>query len=199
MRRFVMAAVLVQAALGVSGRARAASITYTETFTASGTLDGVGFTIATVQLQGIGDTANVQSPGTEQFIHVPITVTIGGQVDTIQDPNTVFILDPSHNLFEAGSFVFGTLVGSTDPVFATYNLTAALPTTSTTLTLSPDPDPFPTVSGKSLIFTSGAGPVIVSVTGGVVPEPATFVMAGMGLLATIGLARRQSGRATLAA
>jgi hypothetical protein len=77
-------AVLVVAAClcgyALAGTGRAGSITYTETFTASGTLGSLGsFTNAQVTITGAGDTANVGQSGAN-FINQSIlgTVTVAG-------------------------------------------------------------------------------------------------------------------------
>jgi hypothetical protein len=57
-KRF-LSAVLV---LVVVGTARADQITYTETFTGSGSLDGNSFTDASITLTGVGDTSGIFSP-----------------------------------------------------------------------------------------------------------------------------------------
>jgi hypothetical protein len=60
------------------GSGRAGPISYTETFTASGTLGTQSFTDAMVTITGTGDTANISASGANFFNPVTATVTIAG-------------------------------------------------------------------------------------------------------------------------
>jgi hypothetical protein len=76
MKRLALLAVVCVGAL--AGTGRAGPITYTEQFTASGSLGTQSFTNAMVTITGTGDTANIVSSGLNIFNPVTATVTIAG-------------------------------------------------------------------------------------------------------------------------
>jgi hypothetical protein len=180
---------LIAACLPVlgSGPALADPITYTETDTASGSLNGVAFTNASIVLTENGNTTNVTNPSLGRFLNVG-TVSLSINSGTpVTFTNTVAVR--SFNAFPNG-FPFAdsnadfmdvsegfSILGAQNSAFATYDLTTAIgPITSTTNSLFNPGIPFPT-SGGIFILTSVGNPTFTAA----VPAPVPGPIAGAGL------------------
>jgi hypothetical protein len=163
--------------------AKASPITYTESATVIGSLNGVSFTGELLTLTGTGDTANVslQPPFTNIFINDPITATFslaGVGSGTFLGDSSVFDNQnprPGVGFLSGGTAVLDTL----NVAFASYDLTTSIgPITGSPL-LNPGIE-FPTSLG-ALILTSSSD---VTFTASV-PLPA--IGSGLpGLLLTVG-------------
>ena len=111
-----------------AGAATGTPIVYSETAQASGTLDGVSFTNATVTMQQTSNTADVTNQGTgfPQNRTGTITVTVAGVGSDTVDATNSYV-----NQAYQGSAVFGFNGGSgfgwwvTNASFSSYNLDRA--------------------------------------------------------------------------
>ena len=182
--RLAFAAALAAAMFGL-GQAQAAELFFTETTTASGSLNGVAFTNKLITFSGAADTSNIFSlaPGASD-LDVPLSVTVQG-------------LGTAH--FTDEMIVFGTpigvvhSVGFTDRTLKQGLLNIVLPSTSYDLST-----PFGPVTGttgipKPLTFATDDGAFVISGTPlsvtfqavlAPVPEPSTWLMmiGGLGML-----------------
>jgi hypothetical protein len=161
--------------------ARAVPITYTETATASGSLNGVAFTNASIVLTENGNTTNVTNPSLGRFLNVgTVSLSINsGTPVTFTDPAAVRSFNAFPNGFpfadSSADFIdltFNTaILGTQNSAFATYDLTTAIgPITSTTNTLFNPGFLFPT-SGGIFILTSVGNPTFTATVTAAVPGP----------------------------
>ena len=202
MNRFVMAVV----AMGIFGvAALAAPITYVETTTATGTLDGTAFTNAAVTVTLTGDTSNI-APGPSPFDAFLInpgsaTIKIDGFalatftdlveiVGTYNQPTpgpfgAPFVLIATLDN-PAGTDITGVVVEYGDAAFLGYDLTALGPISGTGGSASGLGGVHHT-SGGDLYFSSDQNPQAATFTATVTPEPTSMMLLGIGLLGLIGL------------
>ena len=187
-----------------SSAAQAAPIIYTETATASGTLNGVPFTDSALVLTYVGDTANVSSllPGLLQDANgialfsvadVGAGIFTGGLAMSLSNntrgaagfvANTT---NPNQNSVSPNGpigFAQGVILATYNPaVFTTYDLTTALgPVTGPAIFdehASAGPVIFPTTAGN-LSLTSASD---VTYTARLVPEPASLALIVPGCVA----------------
>jgi hypothetical protein len=194
MKRFaVLAAAACLSACALTGTGRAGSITYTETFTASGTLGTLGsFTNAQVTITGTGDTANVIPSGVDFFNSVTATVTVKG-LGTATVTDTIYALDePGFTPAMAGfsdptTFSF---IETKNSFFTNYALTTPIqPPVSGPLDQHTH-NGINTDEGL-LTFTSLGS----TSTFGAVPEPASLTMLGVGAAGLLGYGWRRRRRA----
>ncbi len=119
MRRFLLVlAVLGFGALGAPGRAGADMITYVESATASGSLDGVAFTNQTLTLTGVGDPSAVGNggPGT-YFNDVSLTADVGSTTDQITGTPVAQIIQNAQTFYfqDSGG---GDILSNSDSAYA---------------------------------------------------------------------------------
>jgi hypothetical protein len=127
MRRYLLALTFLGlAALEAPGRAAADTITYVETATASGTLDGVAFTNQTLTLTGVGIQAAVVDQGHGGYGNpVALTASVGATTDQLlgtpsaQSSQIVQIF----GFFDSGG---ADILSTSAPAYATYDLTTAI-------------------------------------------------------------------------
>jgi PEP-CTERM motif len=184
--RMVLAG-LVTAACS-AGRADAGFVTYTESFTASGTLGGQAFTNAAITISLDTDTTLVTS--SDGLFQTPImTTTIDvGSLGTTVFSDKVFAFD-NQNLTSAGFYdntLGSNIVYDVAPFFGTYDLQTAIPPTMGTTKLVTGVD-FGTSLGK-LNFSSSMGMTAFSAA---FPEPGSLGMVGVGVAGAWVLARRR--------
>ncbi len=192
MRRFFLVTALTLAAL-TARRAEAETITYTESVTATGTLDGMAFSGQTLTFTGVGDTSGIFSPTSDVFANdVSATVSVGSTSDSLVDSIQVFDA-------QRGS-VFGfsdvshreDILDTQASAYATYDLGGPLGPVPGTVNFASN-QIFTTANGF-LQITGTSDPVTVTVTVASVPEPSSLVLAGTGGLGLLALARRRRAR-----
>jgi hypothetical protein len=190
MKRFVFAVCLLASILGATKPAAADLITYTESFTGSGTLNGFTFTNATVVLSGTGDTSDIAAFGSTLFINDAITMTanIGLATVTFSDTFSLFVNQapfmqlPVIGFQDNNGNIEGELASANSSSFGSYNLGG--PLAPVTASSGPGVDTIDTYSTNrgSLTFTGGTGPVTVSALSAptAVPEPSSLAIAMIG-------------------
>jgi hypothetical protein len=181
---------LLALALGIAGAISGAAssfagpITYTGQAVATGTLNGVPFTRATVTLTMMNDTTNIIGLGSGLFeINGTATVSVaGGTPISFTHVMQVFsaqqaVLGPTVGFFDTqANTPFGLYVlDDTNSAFATYALGAAGPIVGTATLGNPVGFLFPLAGGGSLSLTgvgTGVGDATATFTATVaVPAP----------------------------
>ena len=194
-KRIALVVATLGLTVGLGGQARAGSIrTYQETAIASGTLGGVSFTDAEIQLTSTADTDNIQSGNVlnTTYYYVPninLTIAVTGigtatftdSTQTLTFPfNQAGFLDPNT----------GFILLTYNPVLAPYDLQGDIgPVVGTG-------DPFreglpQTTLG--ILHITAVVPGLTFVSSAAVPEPTSLMLAGFGTVCVIayGLARKR--------
>jgi hypothetical protein len=177
-----------------------ALITYTEQATASGSLDGISFTDATVVLTMNNNTTNVTNSASGDFENLgTATISVGGGspvtfTDSIQIFSSQSVTTVGFEDLSVGDDILDDLSAS----FATYDLTTAIGPIVGSSKINPGSS-F-TTTGGALVLTS-AGEATFTAASSAIPEPSSWAMMliGFGGLGYAGYRRARAARATLAA
>lgn len=192
--RLAFAAALAAAVFGV-GQAQAAEMIFTETTTASGSLNGVTFTNALVTFSGSADTSGVYSPfaGAYRIDNISLSVTVQG-LGTAHFTDDMFVVSNQTNHFVG----FGDVTYSYDGLLVTgqvanagYDLSTPFgPVTGKAVTGLPEP--YATDQGVFGISyrPPGSGTATFQATLAPVPEPSTWLLMTGGLAALGAVLRR---------
>ena len=173
--------------------AKASTITYTESATVSGSLNGVSFASKLLTLTGTGDTANITN-GVPIAIHLTATFGVAG-VGSGTFTDTFEVFD------NQGAAVAGfediaqpaNLLDTANNAFATYNLSTSIgPLTGSSL-INPGFS-FPTTAG-ALILNSAGDATFTAVVTPVVPLPAALPLFASGLAGLVLLGWRRKRKA----
>jgi hypothetical protein len=183
MTRFVFAMGVLGIILTATKPAAADLITYTESFTGSGTLNGQAFNNATIVLTGTGDTADIQNFGPfYSNDQIAMSITIGVSTVTFNDTFNVFVNQSQGSFGFQDNNVDQEFTNINSPSFDSYNLGG--PLAAVVVAGGPGYDSFYTygTSGGSLKFTSASGPTTVSAAPATTstPEPSSLAIAGVG-------------------
>lgn len=173
--------------------ALAIPITYTESATASGTLNGISFSNDVITLTGTADTTGVFDQGGVLKIDVVAWFSISGGGDgTFTDAMQVFnnpgFLPPAVGLDDG---ITSSVMATFNSAFASYNLASAIGP----ITGAPFINP-------SVSFETSAGPLLISTAGNstftaTLPEPAALPLfaTGLGVLGLLGWSRKRKAQA----
>lgn len=200
MRRFGLA-VAVLGLMGLTGRAEAALITYTETATISGTLGATSFSNALVTITGLADTNNVIGGGTFFSVPVVATVTVAG-VGSGTLTDIVQVSSGINGNPEAGFVAkklvsdpfFTVLLDTRNAALTNYDLKSPIgPVTGGASTANPFGLKFGSTAGDFAITGVANGTSTFLATGGItaVPEPSTLTGAALASLMGLGYAWRR--------
>ena len=178
--------------------AHATTATYTESATASGTLDGTSFTDALVTITLTGDTSTVTStalvgpPWPSGLIEDAGTATVtvsGVGTDTFTD--SMYVFDTASA--EAVGITDGTLkydaLDTYDPAFATYGLTTSIGPITDSDAINPG-HPFNT-EGGTLVLDSVPSFESTFTATVATPEPGSLLLLGMGFAGLLGIRKNQ--------
>jgi len=181
-------------AIATAAGALATPITYTGQTTASGSLNGVGFSNASITLTMMNNTASVTQPSSGLFENFgTITLNVSGFAPvTFTDETDVFSNQNVTTVGFTDQSVSDILDFDSTP-FSTYALATSIGPISTAAGL--EGGPFPTTGGAfEVTASSGTGTFTASTA---IPEPSSIALLGVGLTGLGVIRRRKTGSANV--
>ena len=197
---------LVLAALLLGTSAWADPYTIVNTFTGTGSLDGVAFTNALVTITSTGDTVDNSNPfpGVYAFglDYTTIISVAGAGSDILEPSSTVDLFDNQDTdefdvgLIDVADTDVYNLIQMYNSTFGTFDLSTTLGPISTTTAATLDTThQFPTTNGTFYLTSADVNsptfdefPTPPPIT----PEPGTFALLGTGLFCIAALIRKRS-------
>jgi hypothetical protein len=170
--------------------AQAAPIVYTETVVGSGTLGQTPFTDALITLTAIADTDHVMIDAMGFFVvaNKSTSVQIDNGGSALFSSFTETFVDPTHQV--AGLRQGPIILALQQAAFGTYDLKTPIAPMSGVPFINAS-DTFATNAGNfSITSTTGDATSEATALGAPVPEPSTFILAGLGALGLTAVLRR---------
>jgi PEP-CTERM motif len=166
-------------------------LTYTETMTTSGTLDGTGFTNQLVTIALTGDTNGIMSVGPIFLLSGSASVTVATVgSDTFTDVMAVVDID-GRSIQTAGitdRALSADVLDTANSAFSSYALNTPIGPLSGTSSSTTDkngfPIPFPTAGGTLILngpFDGDHPSTFTATATASAPEPGTLAMFGIGI------------------
>lgn len=176
----------------------ASSLTYTDTFTGSGSVGGVNFNNAVVTFTAVADPSGLINEGGGIFAlspSTPVVFSIAGSVSGVFTDSLQLFVNESSNIAGLGDNTNDfALLYTSNPAFAAYELGAIGATSGPSIFNNFATDLGEAVYGTNkggLDLTAAGTSTFSAVGASEVPEPSPLVLLGTGVLGALGVVRRK--------
>jgi hypothetical protein len=193
---------MVGLVMTIAPSATAGLITYTETVTGSGSLGGTAFTDALITITATADTGNVMNagPGILDVKNASTTLDVTGIGSGTFTGNMVTFVNQNVSpqtpaVGFADLTVGADVLDTSNPAFATYDLTTPIGPVSGPSILSTG-STFGTTAGNFKLTATSGLVTFEATTQGAVPEPSTLILTSVGFVGVLFSRFRHRARAT---
>lgn len=176
----------------------ASSLTYTDTFTGSGSLGGVDFNNAVVSFTTTADPSSLINEGGGIFAlspATPVSFSIAGGASGVFTDSLQLFVNQTSNIAGFGDNTNDfALLYTSNPAFAAYELGAIGATSGSSIFNNFDADFGEAVYGTNqggFDLTAAGTSTFSAVAASEVPEPSSLVLLGTGVLGIAGMVRRK--------